>query len=276
MQASAPRVAQPAEGQQSEFKRRRRAEETIEARLHAALMQGLAQIRAAVTDALESGATRTTALEEHVRQSADEVAELLRGQRGELAALSDALAETRTELHRRIDAAEGPEAKPEVEPRIEEALAGLATSVQAHRAELHATVSAGFAEAVAQVTALEQQLHDRAAALTEVVQELAEAGQRVEVRLEKLEQETGRADARIDALASSAEAGAGRLQAAEQGFQDALDRLTGLVRTRLEEALTPTPAWNPVTGSLLGDIERELDAAQGRLAQVFSSGRPPS
>ena len=207
------------------------AVEAVEARLHASLVAGLSQIRTAVGDALQAGTARTTELEGHVRRVGTEVAQILRGQRGELAALSDALAETRAELHRRIDAMEAREATPAAEPLIEEALAGLARSVQAHRTEVHATVSAGFSEAVAQVTALEQQLHDRVAVLTRVVQELVEAGRLAE----------------------------GRLQALEQGIQASRDRLAQPVETR--------------RGDLVGDIERELDAAQQRLADVFGSGR---
>lgn len=275
LQAVMARLADLTTGQQSEATQRRRADDATQSRIHAAMVRGLDDLQARVTAALEVGATRVVALEDHVRRSGAQVAELLRGQRGELAALSGSMAETRSELHRLIDLIGQRPDDSAVERRIEDALAGLARSIEAHRAEVHAAVSEGITQAGAQVSALEQQLHEGVAALTQMVLELAGARDRVAARLDDLGQKVREAEARIDSVAASADAGVTRMQALEQEVRESVDRLTRRVETKLEERWTLTSAKGPVPGGLLVDIERELQAAQNRLANRVISTRDP-
>ena len=276
LQAAMSGLADLAAAQQSESTQRRRADDATQSRLHAAMVGGLDELRDQVKAALEAGVTRRAALEDHVRRSDAHVAELLQGQRRELAELSGALAETRSELQR-VTALDHPqEETAAVERRIGDAVAGLARSIEAHRAEVHATVSEGFTQACAQVTALEQQLHERVTAITQMVLELAGARDRVAGRLDELGQRARESEARIDALAASAGADVSRLQALEQGVRESMERLAGLVENRLEERWTLTSARGPVPGGLLVDIERELQAAQDRLAHRVISTRDPA
>ena len=264
-------------------------DESTESRLHEALLRGLADIRAEVMAASEGGgAARASPTDDEARKNADVLAHVVRAQQGQLAALSAALDETRAamerqaewnqaqagaqaEVDRRLD--EGVEkARDEVtalEQRVRADVTALTDLVQALRADLEASLGAPVRTGLPMVV--------------EAIQELARA-RGVTGNVEGLVTKTRDAEARMEALASAIEDGSDRLRALELRMQNAIDRLTGALQThrrdltvageagiRLDTGVGHTVTGGSTPGELLDGLERQLQEAEGRLAQLTAT-----
>ena len=311
------------EAQRSESGRHLAAAEAMRAEMHAALDD----VRLPPAVSTEGDPAQVNALEARVSKSFSAVVEFTEGKLG---ALAIGLAETRSELataqaetdRRLVEITTWISAQPSPESLLEafrgertEVESGLAQSADAQRAELDA-LTKGLAEARLGIASLEQQLRASEAALTQLVEaqreearnavgdqvrqevaslvraaeELAQAREVVEGKLDGVVETALDTEVRVNALATSVDAGAGRLQALEQSTRESIDRLTALIdserrareefQARNEQAAArekravavapPTPAGP----SLLDALDRQLREAEARLAQRVGARDP--
>lgn len=264
---------------------------------------------ASVVDLVQNQRRELTAMAAEVVQTRSELAESNR----ERASVSDEVERRLVELTASIAAQPTAGALlEEFRAELKEAENRLIGSVNAQRDRLHLTLTEGLAQARLEVGSLEQQVHKNAAALTHLVeterderatvrgetgqevatilgsvQELAEAQERLDRRLDGLLQNAVETEDRVNALVSTAGESASRLRALETITRISIDRLTAVIdserrmrqgqETRGALALQrqlDDAAANAGPGSLLGDLDHQLQQAERRLAGWVTPSDP--
>jgi chromosome segregation ATPase len=139
-----------------------------------------------------------------------------------------------------------------VDQRIAAAQVGLVRSVDAQQAELQ---------------------------VAQAIDEMRQARDHLQQRLDSLVQQALEAEMRINALASSADAGAGQLHTLEQRIREAVNRFDTSVQERTREVAAWTvdngaaaSVGDDPGGDLVDALERQLQRAEGRLAHVAQYG----
>lgn len=270
------RLAELASVQAAESFDRRRGQEATEARLHEALAQGLLDVRAEI-GASAAGLQRLAALEAHVQQSFASAAELVAGQRNELAAMRAALVELRTQVDQLAESSRAVDgAHQELGRRLVDAEARLATqpTIEQLSEAVDQRVAAAEVALMRSVDAQQTELH-----VAQAVDEMRQARDHLQQRLDSLVQQALESEMRINALASSADAGAGYLHTLEQRIRQAEDRFDTLVQARTRELAASSvdhgaagSAADDPGGDLVDALERQLQRAEGRLAHVALYG----
>lgn len=281
--------------QRAESLERRRADEAAQASIQNALAGQLAELRAELAASATSVAGRVGALEDNLRRSVAGVAEALSQQREQVGAMSGAIAQTRAEL---VTIGNGGPVDPrwaeEAERRIAEAL----------RAELQAAISDRVAKATVDAASIQEQVRSNAMAITHMVEvqrtdlqgalddrlslelasvnqslaDLAKAQAEIEARLDALADRAQQVEGQVSAVAASVRADTTRLHTLEQKIDESIRRLTELAEARRREVRTAQPsaarkaqaasADVAAGGDLLDSLERQLQEAETRLAEV--------
>lgn len=296
---------------------------SAETRLQDALRQGLAEVRAEMSAALERGADLAM-VDEEARRRTEKLTQAVQAQQGRLLSLSAVLDEVRTEMRRLAASTEGSRAQAELERWIDERIAGARIDVTAleqrlrdhltplaRRADLNQELARSHgalerrieetaASAAAQAAAVEQQLRAEISDLRQLVGALrheieASLGAPVQAGLAAIVQavqELARARDEIRAsaeqtartLVSAVEEEGGRVRSLELRVDKAIERLTAVLdhhhqqlrdvvaMYRLEAGVDAALSVRSTPGELVVALERQLQAAEGRLAEL-TAGR---
>lgn len=245
LRAALLRIAELADVQRMESIRRTKGDEAVQAQVQAALVEGLAELRAEVLAWAEATAARLTALEASVRGTVDHV-------RAELARVGTSTEE-------------------------------LAARVSAQAAGTSAAIEAAHGGLASLEVAMDERVRQEVAAIAPAVDDLTRARDRVAAEVDRLVHHAAATDARVEALTSSADMGVSGLHALEHRMQDAVHRLAKEIeahRRSLQEqdvsppAVAVSPPGERATAAeagsadLLDALERQLREAETRLSRL--------
>lgn len=292
LQTAMTRLDELAAVQRVESVERRGGEQAAESTIRAALVAELAALRAEVKAAVEATEHRVAAHDETLRRSIAGVAEALAGQRDRLAAVSGAVEQTREEFRAALA---------ESQPGASAMGAGWAEELERR---IHAAVNAALANT--DVTSLREQLQGNALALTRMVEvqradletaledrlgielstihqslaELVKGQAELEERVAGMAQDGWRLQAQVRALDAAVDGSASRLQLMEQKLDESVRQMTELLNAQRRELGTASAKPRSVGeatftpgaggGDFLDDLERQLRAAETRLAEITS------
>jgi uncharacterized coiled-coil DUF342 family protein len=276
LESALSRLTELASVQAAESFDRRRGDEATEERVREALAQGLVDVRAE-TGASAAALQRLAALEAHVQQSFASVAELVAGQRNELAAMRAAMVEVRTQIRQLAESSRAVDGMhQELGRRLVDAEARLAAqpTVDQLSEVVDQRIAAAQVGLVRSVDAQQAELQ-----VAQAIDEMRQARDHLQQRLDSLVQQALEAEMRINALASSADAGAGQLHTLEQRIREAVNRFDTSVQERTREVAAWTvdngaaaSVGDDPGGDLVDALERQLQRAEGRLAHVAQYG----
>ncbi len=264
-----------ADVQRTESVQRREADDALESRFRAALLQGLDDVRPAVASSTGVEPSSVDALEVRVRQSFAGVVELVQSQRSELGTLGAALAETRSELGQVVESNRALAARlDEVASRlsaqptpgglveafrdeIAEVESRLAGTLDAQRAELHAALTEGLTQARLEFASLEQELRGSVVALSELVE-----GQRDQLEpalSNPLSQEVAAVVGKVDELAEAHDSLRAKLGGLLESAFDTETRLNALSLS-VEAGATRMDVFEPSTAESVNQPTRLIES----------------